>query len=83
MIANDFINNCIAMQSAKNVKYIMDYVNHAKENGARVCNDGYPDTRFKATYPPEFEKARRFISRCRQHHAAFYPKACSKQGRLF
>lgn len=44
----------------------MNYCTYARANGARICNDGYPDCRFSATYGDEHQLARRYVARLRK-----------------
>ena len=73
MNRNQFINWCIEQQSANTRRKIATYVIYARKCEARICNDGFPDTRFKGTYNADHEKVRRYISACRDHYDAQHP----------
>ena len=49
------------------------YIREARFNGGRICDDGYPDSRFKATYCLHFEEIRKLISRLRREYEYEYP----------
>lgn len=59
------------------------YLAHVKLCGTRLCNDGFPDTRFKSTYRETDKQARETISKIRkkcklyfkQEEARIYGKA--------
>lgn len=42
------------------------YITHVKLCGTRLCNDGFPDTRFKSTYRKTDKQAREAISKIRK-----------------
>ncbi len=65
MSAESFVAKRIETLKPKHQAGVREYIRFAKENGARMCNDGYPDARFKGTYKPEHMKARQYISRVR------------------
>ncbi len=65
MSAESYVAKRIDTLKPKHQATIRGYIRYAKEQGARICNDGYPDARFKGTYKPEHAKARQYISRVR------------------
>ncbi len=46
----------------------LNYIDHAKVMGGRICNDGYPDARYKCTFHEEFREIRMAIARYRQKY---------------
>ena len=73
MTCNEFINWCIEQQPVNIRAKITAYITYARKSGARICNDGFPDTRFKGTYSADHEKVRRYIGACRDHYRMQYP----------
>lgn len=69
----DYLDMHIEQQPAYIRITINKYISHAIENGARIADDGYPDSRFKATYGNEFEYVRKLISRLRNAYNYEYP----------
>ncbi len=61
-----FIRDYVAAQTVRVQKAVDAYEAYALAEGARICNDGFPDTRFKGTYPAKYLKARKFIARVRE-----------------
>jgi hypothetical protein len=47
---------------------VYSYVKFAVFHNARICNDGYPDTRFKATFDSKDLRARKAISKIREQY---------------
>ena len=47
-----------------------EYTTHTREMGGRICNDGYPDARFKCTYGMRWNPIRHFLSKQRQRHSS-------------
>ena len=43
---------------------------YTREMGGRICNDGYPDARFKCTYGMRWNPIRHFLSKQRQRHSS-------------
>lgn len=64
----EYVSNYVA----KTPEYLRRNVNiyraHAKEHKVRMCNDGYPDARFKATFDDQFRPARMTISVAREKY---------------
>lgn len=61
-----FIRDYVAAQPQTVQKAVAAYEKYALEESARICNDGFPDSRFKGTYPAKYLKARKFIARVRE-----------------
>lgn len=68
-----FITDYIEKQEPRVVKAVQDYLDFAHEHGVRMCDDGFPDTRFKGTYEARHLKARKFIARIREYYCSLYP----------
>ena len=69
-----FMKLYIKKQSPEVQAVVAEYLKYATENGARLCNDGYPDTRFKATYLTRHNKVRRYIDKLRVEYDIQYPR---------
>lgn len=63
-----FIRDYVAGQTQRVQNAVKAYEEYAKKEGARTCNDGFPDTRFKGTYPEKHLKARKFVARIREFY---------------
>ena len=44
------------------------YTRRMREAGVRICNDGYPDARFKETYNKNYEEIRQIIADIRTQY---------------
>lgn len=64
----EYVSNCIAKTPEYLRRNVSMYRAHAKEHGVRICNDGYPDARFKATFDDQFRPARMTISVAREKY---------------
>ena len=65
---NMFINSRINKLHKSVRAHANDYTFHARAHGVRICNDGYPDARYKATYLREFEAIRQLIADLRREY---------------
>jgi len=64
----DYIRLRIASLPSVELEEIIAYVEHCKNEGVRLCNDKFPDTRFKGTYPRKHQEARWTIDLIRHEH---------------
>lgn len=63
-----YIDKMVAKLPPVQQAQVADYRTFAVNMGARICNDGYPDTRFKGTYRAEDTKARKYVARVRDSY---------------
>lgn len=77
---SEYIQDLLSKQPDHVQKIAAAYVKTAIDAGARLCNDGFPDTRFKCTYPQHFLKIRMWIDRCRKLYDYDYPYTARNKG---
>ena len=61
----EYIDKCVKTKSLHLQGVVLQYLIAARRAGARICNDGYPDCRFKGTFASEHVDARKFIGKLR------------------
>lgn len=64
----EFINEAVLLQPQHMQEKVYQYRKYALENGARECNDGFPDCNFKATFRDCDVAARKFVAKVRQEY---------------
>lgn len=61
-----FINELVLKENSTVQQAIFDYLEYAYGNGARECNDGYPDCRFSGAMRFSDTRARKLIAKFRK-----------------